>query len=47
MTSTLLYSARGDNDKARQYISQAIPLFEECELDTYLKQAREALESLK
>jgi len=42
-----LYSARGDKDKARQYISQAIPLFEECELDTYLKQAREALESLK
>jgi class 3 adenylate cyclase/tetratricopeptide (TPR) repeat protein len=42
-----LCGAAGDNNKARQYISQAIPLFEECELDTYLKQAREALESLK
>jgi len=42
-----LCGAGGDKDKARQYISQAIPLFEECELDTYLKQAREALESLK
>ena len=42
-----LHSAEGDKDKARQYISEAVSLFEQCELDTYLKQAKEALESLK
>jgi hypothetical protein len=42
-----LYSAESDKDKARLYISQAIPLIEECELDKNLKQAKEALEFLK
>jgi class 3 adenylate cyclase/energy-coupling factor transporter ATP-binding protein EcfA2 len=43
----LTHSTEGDTDKARQYISEAISLFQECELDTYLKQANEVLESLK
>ena len=42
-----LYGAEGDKDKARQYISEAVPLFEQCELTTYLAQAKEALESLQ
>jgi len=28
------------NDEARRYITDAIQLFEECELDVFLKQAR-------
>jgi class 3 adenylate cyclase/tetratricopeptide (TPR) repeat protein/predicted transcriptional regulator len=43
----LVYSAEGDKDKARQYVSEAISLFEQCELETYLKQAKEVLESLR
>lgn len=42
-----LYSAEGDKDKARQYILQAVALFEQCELTTLLAQAKEALENLK
>jgi class 3 adenylate cyclase/tetratricopeptide (TPR) repeat protein len=43
----LVCSAEGDKDKARQYISETVSLFEQCELDIYLKQAKEVLESLK
>jgi hypothetical protein len=43
----LLYSGEGEKDKARKYISEAVPLFEECELENSLRQAKEALESLK
>jgi len=43
----LVCSAEGDKNKARQYISEAVSLFEQCELDTYLKEAKEALESLQ
>jgi class 3 adenylate cyclase/tetratricopeptide (TPR) repeat protein/predicted transcriptional regulator len=43
----LVYSAEGDKDKAKSYISEAISLFEQCELEINLKQAKEALESLK
>ena len=42
-----LYGAEGDRDKARQYIAEAVPLFEQCELDVQLKQAKEALASLE
>jgi tetratricopeptide (TPR) repeat protein len=42
-----LCSAEGDKDKARQYLTKAITLFEQCELEADLKQAKEALESLK
>jgi tetratricopeptide (TPR) repeat protein len=37
---------KGRNDEARKYISDAIQLFEECEADVFLKQARETLASL-
>ena len=42
-----LHSAEGDKDKARHCISEALSLFEQCELTTYLGQAKQALESLK
>ena len=41
-----LYKTKGRTDEARKYISEAIQLFEECEADVYLKQAREALAAL-
>jgi tetratricopeptide (TPR) repeat protein len=43
----LVCSAEGDKDKARQCITEAISLFEQCELENSLSQAKEALESLK
>jgi class 3 adenylate cyclase/tetratricopeptide (TPR) repeat protein/ribosomal protein L40E/energy-coupling factor transporter ATP-binding protein EcfA2 len=43
----LVCSAEGDKDKAKQYVSQAISLFEQCELENSLRQAKETLESLK
>jgi tetratricopeptide (TPR) repeat protein len=42
-----LHSAEGDKDKARHCISEALSLFEQCELENYLSQAKQALESLK
>jgi tetratricopeptide (TPR) repeat protein len=42
-----LYKRTGHKDKARDCFSSAIKLFEECEAETFLKQAREALSSLK
>jgi tetratricopeptide (TPR) repeat protein len=41
-----LRQTKGKTDEARKYISDAIQLFEECEADVYLKQAKEALASL-
>jgi tetratricopeptide (TPR) repeat protein len=41
-----LRQTKGKTDEARKYISDAIQLFEECEADVFLKQAREALASL-
>jgi len=38
--------ARKKNQQARECISEAIKLFEKCEADVYLKQAKDALESL-
>ena len=43
----LLYKARKRNDKARECISEAISIFKECDAELNLKQAYEALESLK
>ena len=43
----LLHKINGQNDQARDYISNAISLFEECGLGRRLGQAREALESLR
>jgi hypothetical protein len=42
----LLCKNKKKNDEARHYISNAIKIFEECEAYAYLKQARQALESL-
>jgi class 3 adenylate cyclase/tetratricopeptide (TPR) repeat protein len=42
----LLYKARGERDQARQCISTAIGVFEQCEAETYLRQAKQALETL-
>ena len=41
-----LYRATGKKEKAREYISSAIRAFEQCEAQTYLRQAKEALENL-
>ncbi len=42
-----LYSRTGHRDKARDCFSAAIKLFEVCETETFLKQARDALSSLE
>jgi tetratricopeptide (TPR) repeat protein len=42
----MLYKAKKRADRARECISESIHIFEECEAKFYLKQAREALESL-
>ncbi len=42
-----LYKATKRNDQGRQCILKSIDLFQECEADAYLKQANEALDSLK
>ena len=42
----LLYKSKGGTDKARKYILEAIELFEQCEAEVYLKQAKKALASL-
>ncbi len=41
-----LYKVKKKNDQAKKYITDAIQLFEECEADVFLKQAREALAAL-
>jgi tetratricopeptide (TPR) repeat protein len=43
----LLHKAKKRKDQARKCISKAIELFEQCEAKVYLKQASEALESMK
>jgi class 3 adenylate cyclase/tetratricopeptide (TPR) repeat protein len=42
----LLYKAKRKRDKARECISEAVNLFEQCEAEVYLRQAKEALEDL-
>jgi len=42
-----LHSTKGEKARARECISTAIELFEQCELENSLKQAREALASLE
>jgi hypothetical protein len=41
----LLHKAKGRRAKARECISEAVKLFEECGAEVYLKQAKEALEN--
>jgi tetratricopeptide (TPR) repeat protein len=43
----LLHKAKKRIDKARECISEAIQLFEKCEVEVYLKQAKEVLASLR
>jgi class 3 adenylate cyclase/tetratricopeptide (TPR) repeat protein len=43
----LLHEAKGRKDRAREYISEAIKVFKECEAEFYMKQAKEALASLE
>ena len=42
----LLYKTRKRTDQARQFISQAIQIFEECEAEEHLARAKEAFLSL-
>jgi tetratricopeptide (TPR) repeat protein len=42
----VLQKAKKRTDLAREYISEAIQLFKQCEAEVYLKQAKEALASL-
>jgi tetratricopeptide (TPR) repeat protein len=42
----LLHKAKDKKEKARGFLDEAIRVFEQCEADLYLKQAREALASL-
>ena len=42
-----LYSRTGNREKARHCFSSTIKLFEVCEAENFLKQAREALSSLE
>jgi hypothetical protein len=43
----LLYKAKKKTVNAKKFISDAITLFEECEADGFMKQASEAMASLK
>ena len=43
----LLYKAKKRSEKAREYISKAIEIFEQCEAEIYLKQAKEELAALQ
>ena len=43
----LLHNLKRRTAKAREYISKSIQIFEQCESEIYLKQAKEALASLK
>jgi hypothetical protein len=42
----LFHKAKKRNDQAREYISEAIQIFEDCEAEIYLKQAKEAFGSM-
>jgi len=43
----ILHKAKKRRSKARECLSEAIALFEQCEADAFLQQAREELASLK
>jgi tetratricopeptide (TPR) repeat protein len=44
---SLLYKAKGKTDLARDCITDAIQFFEQCEAETFLVRAKEALKLLK
>jgi tetratricopeptide (TPR) repeat protein len=41
-----LYKTKKRTDKAKECFSEAIQIFEECEMDGFLKQAKDAMERL-
>jgi tetratricopeptide (TPR) repeat protein len=43
----LLHKAKGRAERAREYITESIQIFKQCEADVFLKQAKEALASLE
>jgi tetratricopeptide (TPR) repeat protein len=43
----LLYKMKGKTEQAKKCISEAIQIFDQCEAEEFLKQAKEALASLK
>ena len=43
----LLHKAKGKNVQAREYITKAIQILEQCETEVFLKKAKEALASLE
>jgi hypothetical protein len=40
----LLYREKKKTDQARERLSEAVRIFEECEIDVFLREAKEALE---
>jgi tetratricopeptide (TPR) repeat protein len=42
----LLHKAKDRTERAREYITESIQIFEQCEADVFLKEAKEALASL-
>ena len=42
----LLHKTKGRTEKARETLSEAVKVLEQCEMEVYLGQAREALASL-
>jgi hypothetical protein len=42
----VLFKLRGRRAKAREYVAEAIRVFEECGFEAYLKHARELLDTL-
>ena len=42
----LLHKAKDRTERAREYTTESIQIFEQCEVDVFLKQAKEALASL-
>jgi hypothetical protein len=42
----LLHKAKGRSERAKDCISESIRIFEQCEAEAYLKQAKETLELL-
>jgi hypothetical protein len=41
----MLHKAKGRTDQAREYITKAVQVLEECQSEVFLKQAKEALTS--
>jgi hypothetical protein len=42
----LLFKLRGQKEKAKEYLLEAIRVFEECKFEVYLKRGKELLDSL-